>query len=216
MSLRHHPSEAILAAYATGALPDGPCLATAVHLESCPACRRAVGVFEAVGGALIEDMPDSAMDPQALDLALARIERPETHGPARRAGLDRRGIGLGRLPAALAGRTIGMRRFVAPDLWVAHILSNAPDGWRTYLLHAGKGARLLQHGHRGAELTTVIYGAFRDETGIYGPGDFAEADDGLDHRPAVEGDHACLCLISAEGGVRAGGLGRLLQPLLQV
>jgi putative transcriptional regulator len=213
VTIRHHPSEAILAAYASGALADGPGLATALHLDSCAACRRAVGLFEAVGGALIEDMPESAMDSQALDLALARIERPYAPRPARGARADRRGI---RLPAALAGRRIGARRFVAPDLWVAHVRSNAPDGWRTYLLHAGKGARLLQHGHQGVELTTVISGAFRDETGLYGPGDFAEADEALDHRPAVEGDGACLCLISAEGGVRARGLARLLQPLLQV
>lgn len=216
MSLHHHPSETILAAYASGALADGPSLATAVHLESCVACRRAVGLLEALGGALIEDMPDSAMDAQALDLALARIERPFAPRPARRARPDRRDLGAGRLPAALAGRGIGARRFVAPDLWVAHVQSNAPDGWRTYLLHAGKGARLLQHGHQGAELTTVIYGAFRDETGLYGPGDFAEVDDGLEHRPAVAGEEACLCLIAAEGGVRVRGFGRLLQPLLQV
>ena len=216
MSPHHHPSEAILAAYASGALADGPSLATAVHLESCAACRGAVGLFEAVGGALIEATPASDMDPLALDLALAQIERPFPVRPASRASADRRGIGSGRLPSALAGRRIGARRFVAPDLWVAHVQSNAPDGWRTYLLHAGKGARLLQHGHQGVELTTVISGAFRDETGLYGPGDFAEADEALDHRPAVEGDGACLCLISAEGGVRARGLARLLQPLLQV
>jgi len=216
VSLRHHPSDAILAAYASGALADGPSLAAAVHLESCPACRRAVGVFEAVGGALIEDLPASALNPQALDLALARIERPQAPRQGRNAGADRRVIGSGRLPAALAGRKIGARRFVAPNLWVAHVRSNAPDGWRTYLLYAGKGARLLQHGHQGAELTTVIHGAFRDETGVYGPGDFAEADDNLRHRPQVEGEEPCLCLISAEGGVRVRGFGRLLQPLLQV
>ncbi len=216
MSLHHHPSAAVLAAYASGALADGPSLAIAVHLESCAQCRRATGVFEAVGGALIETLPACDMNPLALDLALARIERPFPVRPSRRVWADRRGIGAGRLPAALAGRRIGARRFVAPDLWVAHIQSSAPDGWRTYLLHAGKGARLLQHGHLGAELTTVIYGAFRDQTGLYGPGDFAEADEGVDHCPTVEGDEACLCLIAAEGGVKARGFARLLQPLLQV
>ncbi len=215
MSTHHHPSEALLTAYASGALADGPSLATAIHLESCPECRRAVGLLEAVGGALIEDMPQAAMDPQALDLALARIERPYVAAlPPNRP--DRRGIGAGRLPAALAGRRIGARRFVSPDLWIAHVHSHARDGWRTYLLHAGKGNRLLQHSHRGPELTTVVYGAFRDETGRYGPGDFVEANDEIDHRPAVDGDEPCMCLISAQGGVKVGGLARLLQPLLQV
>lgn len=216
MTVRHHPSQEILAAYASGALADGPSLVAAVHLEACAKCRRAVAQFEAVGGALIEDIPAVDMAPLALDEALARIERPARRPAARGAKHDRRGLAAGRLPQALGGRRIGVRRFVAPGLWVAHVRSHTPDHWRTYLLHAGKGASLLRHGHQGAELTTVIYGAFRDETGLYGPGDFAEADEALNHRPAVDGDGPCLCLISAKGGVRALGLARLLQPLLQV
>jgi putative transcriptional regulator len=216
VSIHYHPSEALLSAYASGALPDGPGLATALHLGACAECRRAVGLFEAVGGALIEDMPDTPLAPQALDLALARIERPPVGRPRAREHIDRRRIGGGRLPAVLAKRRIGRRRFVAPGLWVAHVHSNAPDGWRTYLLHAGQGTRLLQHGHQGPELTTVIHGAFRDETGRYGPGDFVESGDDVNHRPAVDGDEACLCLISAQGGVSVSGLGLLLQPLLQV
>lgn len=216
MSIRHHPSEALLAAYASGALADGPSLTTAVHLESCAQCRAAVGVFEAVGGALVEDLPDSPLPPQALEHALARIERPYAARRARPAPSDRRGLGAGRLPAALAGRRIGPRRFVAPQLWVAHVHSNAPDGWRTYLVHAVKGQSLLQHSHRGAELTTVVHGGFRDETGHYSAGDFVEADDEIEHRPAVDGDEACLCLITAQGPVKVQGLALLLQPFLQV
>lgn len=216
MSIHHHPSETILAAYASGSLPDGPSLATAVHLESCAQCRRAVGLFEAVGGALVEDVPDAVLSPQALDLALARIERPQAPRLAPTPRADARVLGGGRLPAALARRQIGPRRFVTPTLWVAHVHSNAPDGWRTYLLHAGKGQGLLQHSHKGPELTTVIQGAFRDEETLYQPGDFAEADCDVDHRPKVEGDQSCLCLISAQGGVKVRGLAILLQPMLQV
>lgn len=216
MSIHHHPSETILAAYASGSLPDGPSLATAIHLDSCAQCRRAVGVFEAVGGALVEDMQDAALSRHALDLALARIERPEEPRPAPTPRTDPRALGGARLPKALTRRKIGPRRFVTPSLWVAHIHSNAPDGWRTYLLHAGKGQALLQHSHKGPELTTVIHGAFRDDETLYRAGDFAEADGDVDHRPKVEGDESCLCLISAQGGVKVRGLAILLQPMLQV
>ncbi len=109
-----------------------------------------------------------------------------------------------------------MRRFVTPELWVAHVGSNAPDGWRTYLLYAGKGMGLLNHGHKGPELTAVLRGAFRDEGGVYRRGDLAETDVVDVHEPKVEGDDPCLCLISAQGGVAIKGLGRLLRPFLQV
>jgi putative transcriptional regulator len=74
----------------------------------------------------------------------------------------------------------------------------------------------LEHGHKGTELTTVISGAFRDDTGLYRTGDFIECGMDLKHRPKVAGESACLCLIVAEGGVKVRGLARLLQPLLQV
>lgn len=215
MSIQHHPSEAVLTAYASGGLADGPTLAAAAHLEACPACRAAAAAMEAVGGALLEEEAGVALGPQALDLALARIERPLASPRHASAPQDRRAFG-GALPRALRGRRIGPRRFVAPGLWVAHVRSQAPDGWRTYLLHAGKGQRLLEHGHKGVELTVVLSGAFRDATGIYGPGDFGETGEGMEHQPEVEGDEGCLCLIAAQGGVKAQGLARLLQPFLQV
>ncbi len=170
-------------------------------------------MMEAVGGALIDDMLPAAMASQALDLALARIERPYSEpaaAPARRAPDG------SRLPTALLRRKIGARRWVMPGMWVAQVHSHAPDGWRTYLLRASGGASLLEHGHNGPEFTTVLQGAFSDATGRYGAGDFAEADAGFDHRPRAEPEGPCLCLITSQGGVKVDGLARLLQPLLHV
>ncbi|HUO22502.1 MAG TPA: ChrR family anti-sigma-E factor [Caulobacteraceae bacterium] len=216
MTLQHHPSELILTAYASGALADGPGLGVAMHLEHCAQCRAAVAAMEAVGGSLLDALDDAAMDGLALDQIMARIERPAPATRRAEPASDRRDLGIDVLPRALQGRRIGPRRFVAPNLWVAHVHSNKPDGWRTYLLHAAPGQGLLEHGHKGAELTTVLTGAFRDETGVYCAGDFIECDSEVEHRPMVEGDQACLCLITAEGSVEVRGLGRLLQPYLQV
>lgn len=216
MSVAHHPSEAVIAQYAAGTLADGPSLAAAAHLERCGRCRAQVMLFEAVGGVLIEELPPAAMHDDALALALAKIERPPPPSPLgasapRRAGPD--GIVL---PAALARRGVGPRRFVGPGVWVAPVRSNSADGWRTYLLRAPPGVIVPHHGHNGAEYTVVISGAFRDESGLYAVGDFAEADEGVEHHPAAEGQEACVCLISGEGGVRASGLLRLIQPFLGV
>ena len=81
MTPAHHPSEAILADYASGALADGPSLVVAAHLESCSSCRRATRLFEAVGGELLEQAAPAAMQADALALALARIDRPALQPP---------------------------------------------------------------------------------------------------------------------------------------
>ena len=213
MSVAHHPSEAVIAQYAAGTLADGPSLVAAAHLERCGHCRAQVKLFEAVGGVLIDELPPAGMQGDALALALAKIERPappRTPAP-RRAGPE--GIVL---PAALARRGVGPRRFVGPGVWIAPIRSNHADGWRTYLLRAPSGVVVPHHGHNGAEYTVVLGGAFRDESGLYAVGDFAEADESMEHHPVAEGREACVCLISGEGGVRASGLLRMIQPFLGV
>lgn len=213
MSLAHHPSEAVIAEYAAGTLADGPSLVVSAHLERCGRCRAQLSMFEAVGGVLIEDLSPVEMQDDALARALAKIERPSSPRtpPSPCAGPD----GLA-LPAALAHRRVGPRRFVAPGTWIAPVLSNHPDGWRTYLLRAPAGVTVPHHGHHGAEFTVVLQGAFRDETGRYGVGDFAETDVDVEHHPTAEREDACVCLISGFGGIKADGLLRLVQPLLGV
>ncbi len=214
MSPRHHPTEVVLAGYASGALADGPSLTVCAHLDHCPACRDRVRLFEQVAGALLADEPEAAMDDGALALALARIERP---APPPRAftpvAAGPKGI---RLPSALARRDIGARIWVGPGIWVAPVRSNRPDGWRTYLLHVPKGVAMPHHGHNGPEFTTVIQGAFVDEGQVYRPGDFAESGEGFEHHPEVEGGEGCLCLLSGQGGVKATGILKLIQPFIGV
>lgn len=213
MSLVHHPSDAVMAEYAAGTLADGPSLVVSAHLEQCGHCRAQLKLFEAVGGVLIDDLAPAAMHDDALALALARIERP---AQPRAAAPKRPGPGGLALPSALARRGVGPRRFVGPGIWVAPVRSNSADGWRTYLLRAPSGVVVPHHGHNGAEFTVVLTGAFRDESGVYGAGDFAEADERFDHHPAAEGDEACVCLISGERGLKSQGLLRLVQPWLGV
>jgi putative transcriptional regulator len=67
-----------------------------------------------------------------------------------------------------------------------------------------------RHEHAGAEFCTVLEGAFRDETGVYRAGDFAAADEDLNHQPVIEGDEACVCLFATEGRLKPQGvLGRM-------
>ncbi len=212
--LRHHPTEVVLAGYASGALADGPSLTVSAHLDLCPACRSRVALFEQVGGALLADVEQVDMADDALARALAGIERPQ---PARRASTPvSKSIGGLALPSAVARREIGARRWVGPGIWVAPIKSNAADGWRTYLMRVPQGVAMPHHGHHGPEFTTVLQGAFVDDNSVFAAGDFGESGEGLEHAPSVHGDSACICLISGQGGIKTSGLMSLVKSFLRV
>jgi putative transcriptional regulator len=205
MSPRHHPSETVLLGLAAGALGRGAPLVVEAHLRACPACRAEVARLEAVGGALLEELPPAEMASNALARTLARLDGP----PPRAAPLAESAESA----AALQDLPVGRRRWLAPGIWMRPIV-RGPRGL-AYLLRTGPGAALLAHGHTGEEYVSVLRGAFSDETGRYGPGDFAQSDERLTHRPVADPGEECLCLIWAEGPMRMRTLlGRALQPLV--
>ena len=200
-------------AYAAGHLPEAFNLVVATHLSLCDDCRARVGAFEAVGGALLDTESGIAMEDQALDRALARIDRPAPAGKpeARAAGI---------FPAPLAG-------YVGGDL-AAVRWRRVGGGVRQAILPTGKGAvaRLVfipagkavpDHGHRGLELTLVLQGAFADERDRFDRGDVEISDDAVVHTPAALAGQDCICLTASEAPLRFRGLiPRLAQPLLRI
>jgi putative transcriptional regulator len=212
MSVFHHPDDVLLVDYATGALDAGARMVIGGHLGACAACRTAVAEAEAVGGALLSALPAAAMSPDALALALARIERPPPAPPAPPAGpADWIAIP----PEAIRAAT-RHRRWAAPGVWVAPI-SQGPGGARSYLLRVGPGMSVPRHTHRGAEMILVLKGAYADGDIRHGPGDFAVNDESVDHQPRITGDGECVCLIAAEGAlVPRDWVGRLFQPFVGI
>jgi predicted ChrR family anti-sigma factor len=74
-----------------------------------------------------------------------------------------------------------------------------------------------RHRHRGAELVTVLKGAYDDRGSLHGPGDFAENDEDVDHKPAVTMDGECVCLICADAPlIPLDWVGRVFQPLVRI
>ena len=80
---RAHPSPETLTEYASGALKTGGRLVLGVHLKACAACREDVARLEMIGGALLAAEPEAGLEPNALDRALAALERPERSEPKR-------------------------------------------------------------------------------------------------------------------------------------
>lgn len=214
MNLRHHPSHTFLVEHATGALDAGRALVVATHLRTCRACREEVALAEAVGGALLEALPGATMQPDALARALARIERPEPPPPpppAVRARPD-----WIEVPTEVLHAAHRRRRWAAPGVWVAPVI-RGPTRARTYLLGVAAGMSVPLHTHRGLEMVCVLKGAYTDGDVIHGPGDFAENDEGIEHRPKVTTDGECVCLIAADNPLVARDwVGRLFQPFVSI
>lgn len=194
MSPRHHPSASVLAEYTAGALEPGFGLVVGAHIEACAQCRGEIAVLEAASGAALEALGDAELSGDALARTIARLDEP---APA--AAIAETRPLLKRLP-------LKRRKWIAPGVWVAAVDTPHAADNRVYVLSVAPGRPTAQHTHSGLEFCTVLQGAFRDASGLYGAGDFAMADDAVEHLPVVEGDEACVCLFATEGRLKAKGM----------
>ncbi len=202
--IKHHPTPQTLADYAAGTLDEARGLIVAVHLDRCARCSGEVERFEAVGGALLEQAPAVVLRPGALEAALRSIGE---HLPAENA------------PQAgpLDAYELGPWRWVGPGVRQRSVSIPEKGGMKVFMLRAEPGTRLPPHRHVGYEWTCVLEGAFEHELGRYGPGDFDEADETMEHKPTVCPGEACICIVALQGNIELQSrLGRLLQPLLRL
>ncbi len=217
MSIEHHPTDSMLAAFAAGTLDHGRHVAIATHLVSCPQCRAFMRSMEQVGGAVLASLPPAAMSTGALAAIEARLKEPvrpaavaitptvpETEVPG--------------LPKFVRRYRFGNWKWIAPSVHLRPIaLPYDESDTRVFLLKSGPGTKMLQHTHTGVELTCVLSGAFRQDGGRYGPGDFDLGDETINHQPIVEAGQDCICLVAIQGELRLNGLlGRIVQPFVRL
>lgn len=214
MKPTYHPTDDILMNYAAATLGEGASLVIGTHLAMCEQCRAFVETCETVGGALLDDLEPTAMTPDAFAKVLRRIDA--TEGAVRTVRPSHAEIEPGLpMPEPLAGYAVEKWRFLAPGFSFAR-LSPAPQGkTKVFLLRAKPGAYLPEHGHGGDEFICVLKGSFSDSGGSYNPGDVAVANESVQHKPRVEPDGECICLVALEGSLKLRSLiGRMLQPVL--
>jgi len=213
MTIRHHPSDETLAAYAGGTLDIARRLVVASHLEHCSVCRTFVRGAEEVAGVMMEDLPPADLSPDALARTLARLEARGSVAPAAVAqAQDETG-----LPACLRGYDLGAWRWVGPGVHMRSILLPQANETRLFLLKGVPGTRLPQHSHSGTELTSILAGSYHHEGGDFLAGDFEEADENIEHRPIVGADQQCICLVALDGRLQLSGLvGALLNPFVRL
>src|SRR4051812_14468354 len=151
MTVRHHPDDALLLAYAAGGLDGAMSLIISTHLSFCGLCRQLVARQEEIGGALLDDLSPVPMTDGALDRALARLDEPvaATAPPASNDNTP------AALRAVLGGDISHLRwRKMGPNLGYVNLYRRGPVKVR--LLRGAPGADTGQHTHRGMEYTVVL------------------------------------------------------------
>ena len=226
MGITHHLTDVTLQQYAAGALSAPMETLVACHLTACAACRRELGVHEALGGAVL-GAGERARPRASASETLARAAAAGT-GTARgervRGGTDATVSGT---PASGVPRPLG--RLLPRPLETLDWHETAPgvrqfnlsSGPRTEgafkLLHCAPGVSLSAHTHRERELTFVLRGGYSDEVGHFVAGDISDLDDTVEHRPVADRDGPCIALIATDSPVRYTELlGRLMQPFVGI
>jgi putative transcriptional regulator len=204
MSIQHHPADDTLLRFASGTLNAGLTFVTSAHMHVCAQCRERVAAFEAVGGALLDEQSPAALAPTAFADVLARLDFqpavPAPRAPRKNLPAD--------MPPMLEGCDIGRWLWFGRGIRYSAVrLPWAPEA-NVMLLRVAANRAVVTHTHAAHELTLILRGGYSDGTGQYAPGDMAEGDDTLLHRPWAD-EEGCLCLAALEGKMRLDGwLGR--------
>lgn len=211
-NIRHRPDDDLLLAYSAGTLRGPEATVVAAHLAFSDASRATVRTLEAVGGALLDALPATPLDADALRRMMSRIDADggEVRPPAPLNDMPE-------LPEPLRRLPLGPWRRVGTGVRVRRVETPRDGDCRLILVEAAPGRRLPEHGHAGVELTCILAGAYATEEGRFGPGDFEAADEDVSHQPVVVSSEPCLCLIALDGEIRLPGLvGRLMQPFVRL
>lgn len=190
MTITHHPGDELLLSYALGSSSEPVSLLIATHLSFCATCRDVVRDVEAAGGAMLSDFEPAAMNASALRSVLSRLDDqvPDAAQPAAFSG------DVPMVLRAYVGHEFAKARWVAVAPGLAHMPILRRGSTRARLIRAKPGAAVSAHSHCGEEWTLVLTGSYRDETGLYRPGDVQSTTPQILHRPIAEDGPVCINL----------------------
>lgn len=216
MKISHHFDDATLMAYSAGTLPQGMALLVACHLHWCPHCRERMHATDAVGGALLERLQPAALQADAFDRLLARLDEPEQELSVSPSPMD--ATANPELPPPLAqllDTPLDDLPWKRIGYGVKQLDLHLEGPGAARLLRIAPGVSVPHHTHGGNELTLILKGSYNDELGRFCQGDVADLDGEVSHQPLVDTDEECICLIATDAPLKFSGLvGKLVQPFI--
>lgn len=208
----HHPSLDLLQSAASGLLTTAVHKVVLAHCALCPDCKKELGQFELIGGAMLDEEPGVALSSGALERALAAVAA-EGHNA------------VTAIPDWLQAVPASVRDVIAdvaanatgkgtPTLTLMQTMGANRETMELVRIEPGKV--IPPHAHEGAEYTLVLTGAFRDERGVFSQGDLAINDARHTHRPIAEPGETCIALIVTTAALRFKGPLGLLQRIMNL
>jgi putative transcriptional regulator len=224
----HHLTDSWLLEYAAGATAEAHGLFVATHLALCPPCRDKVRGYEALGGALLDQLPPTPLAAGRIESALKALDGQE---PRPRAAPSPVAVTpeKGRLrPEQVFTRPLSpslpspLRGYVRAELnqlpWrrvksglAESVLPLPEKGPHTRLMLLQAGASIPRHAHRGVEGVLILTGGLSDGKQHLRRGDTMLSDESVEHENIADTEEDCLALIVSDGSIRlTGALGGLL------
>jgi putative transcriptional regulator len=215
--MAHHPDDATLMSFAAGSLPEPLALVIASHCAICSRCAAEVKSMERLGAAVFAELQPASLSGAVPVMALRSTES-SVSSAAPRSPVDDYDADVD-VPLPLrhlvGGKLDNIQwQRLGIGVWHAPVLQHKSARGDVRLLRVEPGRAMPEHGHGGSELTMILRGSYQDEIGRFGPGDVADLDDDIEHRPVADAQTGCICIIASEKqAVFKGFFARLIQPL---
>jgi putative transcriptional regulator len=228
--ITHHPDDNLLTEYSSGSLANALGVIVCAHLQTCPHCRKRVEQLNKLGAAILNQSVAEAVQPESFEQLMTRIRSQHSETAVR----DK--------ASALQGNLQELHSTYANDPLLKHLpkiiakllprdgklkwervsgalttarLKTGQSQYEVAFQRISSGGKVVEHDHRGVEVTMVLCGSFSDEDGVYNQGDFLVRNPGEVHRPTATQNQDCLCISVVEAPVKVTGLfGKLVNPFL--
>jgi putative transcriptional regulator len=213
----HHPNLDLLTEHAAGSLSLAQSACISAHLNYCDVCARTVSQLQGIGSALFERLDPVPVGDALLDRVLARLDEEEPlryEAPVDGDGQDATPAFLRRL---MAGDFSDLSWKQITDALRTTQIRTGDRGFEFSLLHIRAGGEIPTHEHRGSEMTLVLQGGFKDDSGSYSRGDFLFRHGAGSHSPRAFADEDCICLAVLDAPLRfTGWKYRWMNPFLRL
>ncbi|MGC6527303.1 MAG: ChrR family anti-sigma-E factor [Paracoccaceae bacterium] len=211
--IKHHLSDDILMAYASGNLPEAFSVAVAAHVSMCDTCRATLESFDAIGGSLLTETAPVETGADAFQSVMDKIRQAPSEAPVLlNATPD--------FPTPLSdyvGESLDEIKWQPIGMGVKQSILHTQDDATARLLYIPPGTAVPNHSHEGLEMTLVLQGAFADETEYFSVGDIELADGSTVHTPIAADGQPCICLAVTEAPLKFKKMfHRLVQPLMRI